>query len=79
MTDQVIEEIYLIVEAALSRSQQAIDVHVFPFRMTSAAWVLHGASQWGTFWRMLQPGYDTFEATRNPRAINITNGAYVVH
>jgi L-fuculose-phosphate aldolase len=40
------------VEAALARSQQAIDVHVFPFRMTPEAWALHGASQWGPFWRM---------------------------
>ena len=46
--------------------------------MTPEAWALHGASQWGTFWRMLQPAYDTFEATRNPPAINITSGAYVV-
>lgn len=78
MTDQGIEEIYLIVEAALSRSQQAIDVHVFPFRMTPEAWALHADSQWAPFWRMLQPAYDTFEATRNPPAISTINGAYVV-
>lgn len=78
MTDDGIEEIYLIVEAALSSGQSAFDVHVFPFRMTPEAWAQHGQSQWAAFWQMLQPGYDRFEATRIPPAIDVVNGAYVV-
>ena len=35
MTDPVIEEIYLIVEAALAASQTKVPVQLFPFRMTS--------------------------------------------
>lgn len=78
MTDEGIEEIYLILEAALSGGQQAIDVHVFPFRMTPEAWAQYGASQWEPFWRMMQPAYDLFEARQLPPVISVTNGAYVV-
>ena len=78
MTDAGIEEIYLIVEAALSGGQDAIDVHVFPFRMTPEAWARHRVPQWESFWQMLQPAYDRFEATRLPPVIGVANGAYVV-
>lgn len=78
MTDDGIEEIYLIVEAALSAGQPAFDVHVFPFRMTPDAWALHGGSQWSPFWQMLQPGYDRFEASHVPPTITAASGGYVV-
>lgn len=35
MTDPVIEEIYLIVEAALASGQKKVPVQLFPFRMTT--------------------------------------------
>ena len=34
MTDPVIEDLYLVVDAALDKGQAAVPVHSFPFRMT---------------------------------------------
>lgn len=78
MTDAGIEEIYLIVEAAPLNGQRAFDVHAFPFRMTPEAWTQHGGSQWAQFWKMLQPAYDSFEASRLPPSISVTGGSYQV-
>ena len=37
MTDQQIDEIYAVIEAALAHSQREVDVSIFPFRMTETA------------------------------------------
>lgn len=78
MTDPLIEEIYGLVEAALSAGQAAVQVHAFPFRMSEANLVQHEGSQWIEFWRNLQQGYDAFEATRRPPEIDSEGGRYVV-
>lgn len=75
MTDPVIEEIYLIVEAALASGQPHIDVHCFPFRMTtermSAVAGVHRA-----FWLNLKEGWDRFEQSRVPPAWTVREGRY---
>jgi murein L,D-transpeptidase YafK len=77
MTDPVIEEIYLVVEAALKRSG-SVPVHVFPFRMTAeslqAADLAHR-----DFWQELLPGYAVFEKERRVPQIRVAKGRYLAH
>lgn len=75
MTDPVIEEIYLIVEAALAAGQPHIDVHCFPFHMTaermSAVVGIHRE-----FWLNLKEGWDRFELTHLPPTWSVKDGRY---
>lgn len=77
MTDPVIEEIYLIVEAALKAVQKEVPMHVFPFRMTEGRLAEVADSPWITFWRELQKGYDWFEAKREPPTTKVEKGRHV--
>lgn len=76
MTNAGIEEIYLIVEAALDAGQTAVPVHAFPFRLTPANLERHASSPWIGFWRQLQPAFDAFETTRRPPVISVEAGTY---
>ena len=69
MTDAVIEEIYTAVEAALANGQDAVPVHIFPFRMTEDRLAAASAEAWSPFWRNLAEGDRLFRETgRPPRA-----------
>lgn len=81
MTDPVIEEIYLLVEAALKAGQKTVPVHVFPFRMTEArlAQAESEGSVWAGFWKYeLRPGYEAFEKTGQPPVVRVVGGQYEV-
>lgn len=78
MTNAGIEEIYLLVEAALEAGNSTVPVHVFPFRMTEANLKRHEASRWISFWTSLRSGHDAFEKTRVPPRITVESGAYLV-
>lgn len=80
MTDPVIEEIYLIVEAALAAGQNQVPVHCFPFRMTPErmATASAEASPWVPFWQELQAGYEAFETSRKPPEMRVQGGRYQV-
>ncbi len=67
MTDPVIEEIYLIVEAALNGGQAEAPVHSFPFRMTEERMAAAEAerAQWLEFWKSIKPVHDAFEAEKS--------------
>jgi len=78
MTDDKIEEIYTIVNAALSTGQDFFRVHVFPFKMTPENMQKHKDSQWIDFWKNLKQGYDYFEANNhNPPSVKIQNKTYL--
>lgn len=66
MTNEGIEEIYLLVESALNGGQASLPVHIFPFRMTEENMKAHEEDEWITFWRNLKEGYDLFELTGQP-------------
>jgi murein L,D-transpeptidase YafK len=78
MTNPVMDQIYALAERALLAGQDAIPVHIFPFRMTEANLKRHANDRWYDFWSNLKPGYDTFEATRMAPVIHACNGSYVV-
>ncbi|WP_083841592.1 murein L,D-transpeptidase family protein [Pseudovibrio sp. FO-BEG1] len=76
MTNQHIEEIYLLVEAALQSGQDTVPVHIFPFEMTEENLSKHSSSKWHPFWRNLKQGYDLFEQNRIPPAVSAQEGQY---
>jgi len=67
MTDPGIEEIYLIVDAALT-TEKEVPVHCFPFRMTEErlAQARTESSPWIDFWNELQPVWLAFETQLTP-------------
>lgn len=78
MTDPLIEEIYLVVEAALNNTS-SVPVHVFPFRMTAERMHKEQNSPHVDFWRSLQSGHDIFESSHRVPKITVENGRYVSH
>lgn len=75
MTDPVIEEIYLIIEAALKAGQHNIAVHSFPFRMTDGR-IATGPAEHRDFWRNLKQGWDLFEKAHVPPTWTVVNQCY---
>ncbi|MBD3677037.1 MAG: murein L,D-transpeptidase [Rhodobacteraceae bacterium] len=76
MTDPAIEEIYVLVEAALDAGHPAVPVHAFPFRMTEARLAQAEGHAWFGFWQSLAPAYNTFEDTRQLPTILVQNAQY---
>jgi murein L,D-transpeptidase YafK len=76
MTDAGIEEIYVLVEAALAAGQAEVPVHVFPFRMTEARLDAARTDPWHGFWTELKPGWDAFEATHVPPVVRLEGDRY---
>jgi murein L,D-transpeptidase YafK len=78
MTDAAMEEIFWLSEAALSDGQKRIQLHAFPFRMTTENLATHADSEWGGFWANLKEAYDLFERTRVQPSVSVCDGRYVV-
>ena len=78
MTNGGIEDIYLMVEAALGNGQRAVPVHIFPFRMEDAMLDVHAGSPWADFWRNLKTGHDYFENHKVPPRVSVVDKQYVV-
>lgn len=78
MTDPLIEEIYLTVEAALTAGQATVPVHAFPFRMAAPRMAQASGSNWIDFWRQLAPAYQQFETTQVLPQTSTRDGRYHV-
>lgn len=78
MTDPLIEEIYLIVEAALTKGQDEVPVHVFPFPITAERLATEPDHAANSFWQELRPGYEAFERSHTPPTIEVQKGRYVL-
>ncbi len=76
MTDKQIEEIYSIVDAALSAGQPFFRVHIFPFRLTEDNLAAHRQSKHWAFWNNLRQGYEQFEKTKIPPNVSVKNKRY---
>ena len=80
MTDPVIEEIYLIVEAALQNGQPKVPIHAFPFRMTAERMEKAAESKfekpWLDFWNDLRPIHDAFESDHQIPNVQVKNKRY---
>ncbi len=84
MTDEKIQEIYLLADSARKSGQTKVHVHIFPMKMTkqnAKTLAQHAEGNDGLIklWGQLQKGYDAFEATKRPPKISVkADGAYVV-
>lgn len=78
MTDPLIEEIYLIVEAAL-KTEATIPIHIFPFRMSGERMQKALDSPHIEFWQNLRPAFDLFEKDHCVPQITVENGIYRIH
>ena len=78
MTDPYIEEIYSIVEGALVNGQKKIDIHVFPFKMTTKNMSKYNGSEYYDFWKELKPVYDYFEKNKMVPKVGVIDKKYVL-
>lgn len=76
MTDEKIEEIYALCEAALEKGQPFFRVHIFPFRMTEERLTREKQNRWFPFWQNLKQGYDLFEQTGSPPNVSVKDKRY---
>lgn len=77
MTDPLIEELWVLVEAAMNAGQSVVRVHIFPFEMTDAALQAHATNEWYPFWQNLQEGWNWFETHGEPPNVEVVDGRYV--
>jgi murein L,D-transpeptidase YafK len=78
MTDDRIEEIYLLAHEALKQGQERFAVHIFPFPLTPKNLKKFAVSPWITFWQSLEPGFTAFEQSKQVPEVAVHNGEYVV-
>ena len=76
MTDERIEEIYTLADAALQNGQPFFQVHSFPFRMTEDNMQRHKESPWHDFWQNLKQGYELFEQYKHPPSVRVRDKHY---
>ena len=76
MTDASIEQIYTLVDAALTNGQRIVRVHCFPFEMTERNLEAWEGSEHEIFWRNLKEGWDWFEECRIPPDVGVSEGEY---
>lgn len=76
MTDDRIEEIYTLAEAALREGQHFFRVHIFPFRMTDKNLQRHQRSPWFNFWANLKQGHDYFVVNGYPPHVWVGDETY---
>ena len=76
MTDDVIDEIWSLLTAALGAGQKRVQVQVFPFRMTETNMSRRAANPDIGFWRQLKVGHDAFERDHVPPVVSICDGRY---
>ena len=77
ITDGPAEQVYLM---ALDAKVRRIPIHIFPKRLDEAGLKsLEGNPNLG-FWKQLQPGYRSFEASHRPPSVKIDpkTGAYLI-
>ena len=76
MADFRIDEIYTLVDAALSAGQNAVPVHIYPFRFTEENILRHQHDQWFSFWMNLKEGDDFFLKNRIPPLVQVSGNTY---
>ena len=78
MTDDAIEEVWTLMQAALDHGQDAVPVHIFPFPMTAANLQRHAGDPNESFWRSLAPAWAEFEETGQIPVVRVAGREYQV-
>jgi murein L,D-transpeptidase YafK len=77
MTNEQIIEIFALARDAFKGGQESVQLQAFPFRMTAENMARHRDNPNIEFWKMLKAGYDQFEVTKRPPAVNVCERKYV--
>lgn len=78
MTDRSMEEIYAAVRDALLGGQNAVQVQIYPFRMTDQRMQQERSNANHAFWTELKVGWDLFEQEQRPLEVRVQRGRYVI-
>jgi murein L,D-transpeptidase YafK len=76
ITDEAIQELYVLAREAFAKGQRDFPVHAFPFKMTKDAMAFRAGHQWEDFWKNLKEGYDLFEKTKQPPVVGVKSKRY---
>ena len=76
MTDEKIEEIYTLADAAHQGGQAFFRIHIFPFHLKGPALAQQSAHPEHPFWKNLQTGYQFFEDQQRPPNVTVKNKYY---
>ena len=76
MTDEGIEEIYTLLQAALGGGQPFVGVHAFPFEMSKDNLDKFKDNPNYEFWQNLKQGWDLFEHTARPPNVEVKDKRY---
>lgn len=76
MTDEKIEEIYTLADAALEKGQEFFRIHLFPFRMTDERMTAAAGNPNEAFWKNLKEGHDLFLTNATPPDVSVAEGKY---
>jgi murein L,D-transpeptidase YafK len=77
MTDDQIREIYALARESFAGGNPSFQLELYPFRMTEENLAKQSNSPHVEFWRNLKEGFDEFERTRRPAAVDVCGGRYV--
>jgi len=77
MTDNQMDEIWRLINAAFDNGQSRIQVQAYPFRMSPGRLAGYQDHPDALFWRDLQRGDDLFGKTLLPPQVNVCKGRYV--
>lgn len=76
MTDEYIDEIYALANAAFENGQPFFRVHSFPFKLEPGALEAYQDHKWYGFWKNLQQGYDYFNQKGVPPNVTVSKQQY---
>jgi murein L,D-transpeptidase YafK len=77
MSDQQIADIFSLVRESFKGGQRAVQLEIFPFRMTPENLARENGNVNMAFWRNIKTGYDSFELTRQPPNWDVCDRKYV--
>ena len=77
MTDKEIADIFSLVRESFKGGSRAVQLEIFPFRMTPQNLAKEAGNVNMGFWQNIKTGYDTFELTRKPPTWDVCGKKYV--
>jgi murein L,D-transpeptidase YafK len=80
VTDELIEEIYILAVEAKNNDQDTIEVSIFPFKFEESNKELMDSDNTWQLWEQLKKSYNHFEKYHIPPQFTIDeNGSYIIH
>ena len=77
ITDEAIAEVYGLLRETFKGGSKAVQLQIFPFRMTPQNLAKHADSPNMSFWQNIKEGYDRFEIAKAPPEWDVCEKQYV--